>query len=156
MKESLLEREGIEIIDSPSLRSLFKTGVDWSLTTVFWGFLLYLFLPLFNLILYYLLGYTFYEKVILQAGYKHFFALLGSIGLATLVVITVITLWGVYNYRVFGRRNRRKFAPKVDADKLANFFGLSKEDMFNFQKKKFLEVRVENPHKIGSYIVSPL
>ena len=156
MKESLLEREEIEIIDNPSLRSLFKTGIDWSLTIVFWGLLIYLFLPLLSLILYYLLGYTFYEKVILQAGYKHFFALLGSIGFATLVVITVITLWGVYNYRVFGRRNRRKFAPKVDAAALASFFGLPKEDTYIFQEMKFLEVHVEGPHKIGSYIVSPL
>ncbi len=151
MKKNLLEKEEIVIVDNPSLRSLLRAGFDWSFTTIFWAFLVYLFFPFFNIFLYLFFGYSFYEEVISQAGYREFLKLLGRIGGATVIVIAVIILWGVYNYYFFGKRNRRAFAPRTDLEKMAEFFHLSKTDAQSFQEGKFIEVSVEGPHSIKSY-----
>jgi len=152
MAKNLLEKEEIVIVDNPSLRSLFRTGFDWSITTVFWAFLIYLFSPLFNIFLYLFFGYSFYQEVISQAGYKEFLGLLFRIGGTTLIVIAVIILWGVYNYHVFGKRNRRTFAPQTDPDMIAKFFQLSKAEVHHFQKSKLSKISIEGPHSIKSYV----
>ncbi len=151
MEKNLFEKEEIVIIDNPSLRSLLRAGFDWSVTTIFWAFLIYLFSPLFNILLYLILGYSFYEEIISKAGYKEFIALLGRIGGVTAIVVAVIILWGIYNYHFFGKKNRRIHAPSTDPAKMAAFFGLSKEDIHTLQEKKFLEIWVKGPHTIDRY-----
>ncbi len=136
----------IELIDNPSLKTRLQTMTEWTFTSFFWITWVYLLFPLLNLLLWFLVGYTLYEKLI--SGYDEFILLLKHIGLITLVIFIGLRLWGYYNYRVFGRRNRRRQASQADPNHIAEHFGITIDELEALQKAEIIKVSIRGPHDI--------
>jgi len=116
----------IEIIDNPKLKSFLRTVTEAGFTTLMWGGWIYLFLPLLNIILWYFGIRLFYLEVVQTAGYKEFFVLLGRVGWSILIIFAILRLWGFYNLRRFGKRNRRTQHPADQENaKMAAYFHLT-------------------------------
>lgn len=127
----------IKIIDKPKLKSLLRNVTELSFTGIMWGLWLYLFLPLLNLVLWLLGIRYFYIEVIEKAGYKELINLLGRLGWIILVVFLILRLWGYYNYRRFGKRDKRKSLPSNNADKeMAEYFQIPLDLVLDLQLSK--------------------
>ena len=101
-----------------------------------WALWLYLFLPLFNIILWLLGIHLFYEEVIEKAGYLQLLSLFTKMGWSILVVFAVLRLWGYYNYLRFGKKDRRKFVSSTTVEQLSGHFNLPPEQIIELQSKK--------------------
>ena len=101
-----------------------------------WALWLYLFLPLLNIILWLLGIHFFYVEVLEKAGYLQLLNLFYKMGWSILVVFAVLRLWGYYNYRRFGKKDRRKFVSATTAEQLSGLFNLPPEQIVELQSKK--------------------
>jgi biofilm PGA synthesis protein PgaD len=126
----------IEIIDKPKLKSFLRKITEMSFTSLMWGFWLYLFLPLLNLVLWLMGIRYFYIEVIELTGYKGLINLLFKIGWVILSVFLILRLWGYYNYWRFGKRERRKSLPSGTFEKLAEYFQVPLEQIQDIQSRK--------------------
>lgn len=126
----------IKIIDKPKLKSLLRNVTELSFTGIMWGLWLYLFLPLLNLVLWLLGIRYFYIEVIENAGYKELINLLSRLGWIILVVFLIMRLWGYYNYRRFGKRDKRKSLPSNVDKEMAEYFQIPLEQVLDLQLSK--------------------
>jgi len=126
----------IEIIDKPKLKSFLRKITEMSFTSLMWGFWLYLFLPLLNLVLWLMGIRYFYIEVIELTGYNGLINLLFKIGWVILSVFLILRLWGYYNYWRFGKRERRKSLPSGTFEKLAEYFQVPLEQIQDIQSRK--------------------
>ncbi len=136
----------IELIDNPGLKTRIQTMTEWTFTSFFWITWVYLLFPLLNLLLWFLVGYTIYEKLI--SGYADFILLLKHIGMITLMIFIGLRLWGYYNYRVFGKRNRRRHVPQADPNHMAEYFGITIGELEALQKAEVIKVSIRGSHDI--------
>jgi poly-beta-1,6-N-acetyl-D-glucosamine biosynthesis protein PgaD len=146
----------IEITDRPKLRSFFRNITEMSFTSVAWGFWVYLFLPLVNIVLWLLGARIFYLEVIDTAGYKEFLDLWGRLGWSILGVFLVLRIWGYYNYWRFGRRDRRKGISFNTHEKLAEYFQVPLEQIPDLQSNKEIVWPIQHDPKqdIADWMVS--
>ena len=63
-------------------------------------------------------------------------AMLVKVGWLVLLVFIILRGWGIYNYYLFGRRNRRKNYPVTSASEIGRHFGLTEEEVRSLQQKK--------------------
>ena len=126
----------IEIINNAKLKSFLRNVSEWSFTTLVWALWLYLFLPLLNIILWLLGIHVFYVEVIEEAGYLQLLNLFYKMGWSILIVFAVLRFWGYYNYRRFGKKDRRKFVSSTTAKQLSGLFNLPPEQIVELQSKK--------------------
>ena len=126
----------IKIIHNAKLKSFPRNVSEWSFTMLVWALWLYLFLPLFNIILWLLGIHLFYEEVIEKAGYLQLLSLFTKMGWSILVVFAVLRLWGYYNYLRFGKKDRRKFVSSTTVEQLSGHFNLPPEQIIELQSKK--------------------
>lgn len=61
-------------------------------------------------------------------------------GIILLITIVVMLLWKQYNYKKFGKLNRRRFKESVKNDEIAELFGLEIYEVEELQDKKFIEL----------------
>ena len=125
MTEKNKRKDLIEIIDNPSLRSVLRNIGELTFTSVMWALWVYLFFPIINIILWALGITSFYKKVIVQSEYLEFMYLLRNCGLTVFGIFLLLCFWSVYNYRRFGKRNRRSDSPITDPGEMAEFFDVS-------------------------------
>jgi biofilm PGA synthesis protein PgaD len=128
----------IEIIDKPNLKNFLRNITELSFTSLMWGFWLYLFLPLLNILIWLLGIRYFYVEVIKLAGYKELLNLLVKTGWVILAVFLVLRLWGYYNYRRFAKRERRKNLPPDEREKMVVYFQIPLEKIQDIQSSKEL------------------
>jgi poly-beta-1,6-N-acetyl-D-glucosamine biosynthesis protein PgaD len=126
----------IKIIHNAKLKSFPRNVSEWSFTMLIWALWLYLFLPLFNIILWLLGIHLFYEEVIEKAGYLQLLSLFTKMGWSILVVFAVLRLWGYYNYLRFRKKDRRKFVSSTTVEQLSVHFNLPPEQIIELQSKK--------------------
>jgi poly-beta-1,6-N-acetyl-D-glucosamine biosynthesis protein PgaD len=126
----------IKIVDRPKLKSFVRDTTEWSITTLVWGFWIYLLLPVLNFVLWLLGIRYFYVEVFQKAEYMQLLDLLGKMGWTILVVFLVLRLWGYYNYVKFGKKNRRKSVSSTTAEQLSEFFHIPPEQIPQLQLKK--------------------
>jgi len=126
----------IKIIDKPKLKSFLRDVTEMSFTSIMWGLWLYLFLPLLNFVLWLLGIRYFYIEVIEKAGYKELINLLGKVGWLILVVFLILRLWGYYNYRRFGKRDKRKSLPSNADKEMAEYFQIPLDLVLDLQLSK--------------------
>ena len=129
-------KDPIEIIDNPSLRSVLRGIGEWTFTTFMWVLWVYLFFPIIHIILWTLGIAYFYEKVIAHSDYLQLLDLVQNCGLTVLGIFLLLWLWGVYNYRRFGKRNRRFDSTKVAPGEMAEFFDVSVDRVLELQQQK--------------------
>ena len=128
----------IEIIDKPNLKNLLRNITELSFTSIMWAVWLYLFLPLLNILIWFLGIRYFYVEVIKLAGYRELLNLLFKAGWVILAVFLILRLWGYYNYRRFGRRERRKSLPPDGREKMVAYFQVPLEKIEDIQSSKEL------------------
>lgn len=126
----------IEIRDNPKLKSFLRNVGEWSFTTLMWALWLYLFLPLLNVILWFLGVRFFYVEVFEKAGYLQLLNLLNKIGWGILAVFAILRFWGYYNYLRFGRKDRRKSTSSTTVGQLSESFNLPPEKILELQSQK--------------------
>lgn len=126
----------IEIRDNPKLKSFLRNVGEWSFTTLMWALWLYLFLPLLNVILWFLGIRFFYVEVFEKAGYVQLLNLLNKIGWGILAVFAILRFWGYYNYLRFGRKDRRKSTSSTTVGQLSESFNLPPEKILELQSQK--------------------
>jgi poly-beta-1,6-N-acetyl-D-glucosamine biosynthesis protein PgaD len=129
-------KDPIEIIDNPSLRSVLRRFGEWIFTTVMWVLWAYLFFPIINIILWALGIASFYEKVVEPYDYFQLLDLVQNCGLMVLGIFLLLWFWGVYNYRRFGRRNRRFDSTMADPGEMAEFFDVSVDRVLELRQQK--------------------
>ena len=126
----------IKIRDNPKLRSYFRNLTEMTFTSFVWGIWLYLLLPVVNILMW-ILGFKVIKiSVIDQVGYNDFFDLMNKMGWIVLIVFLILRLWGYYNYRRFGKRSRRKEAPPVTVEQLAEHYRISVHKIKSMQSQK--------------------
>lgn len=126
----------IEIRDNPELRSFLRNIAEAGFTGIMWGLWIYLILPVINIVLW-ILGIRFFHiSIIEQAGYREFLNLAGKMGGTVLTVFVVMLLWGYYNYRRFGRHERRKGKVAAGAGQVSAFYKMTAETAKELQLKK--------------------
>jgi biofilm PGA synthesis protein PgaD len=122
--------------DNPSLRSFLRRTTEWSITSILWIIWIYLFLPLMSLILW-LVGLPYIYRTLFQEEVvQQFFELLGRIGWVVLIIFVVLRGWGLYNYYMFGRRNRRKQHTVVTIDDISRHFNMTPDEVRALQGRK--------------------
>jgi biofilm PGA synthesis protein PgaD len=129
-------KDPIEIIDNPSLRSVLRRIGEWTFTTVMWVLWVYLFFPIIHIILWTLGIAYFYEKVIAQSDYLQLLDLIQNCGLTIFGIFLLLWFWGVYNYRRFGKRNRRSDSTMAAPGEMAEFFDVSVDRVFELRQQK--------------------
>lgn len=113
----------------------FLKGVIFT-STVMWVFYAYLFLPVLNIILWGLGIRYFYVEIFEKVGYMELLDLFNKMGWTILIVFGTLRMWGYYNYRRFGKRNRRKAMPYNNIEQLSRHFQVSREKIIELQSKK--------------------
>lgn len=126
----------IIIIDRPGLKSFLRRTTELGFTTLIWGFWLYFLLPLLNIVLWLLGMRCFYVEVIEKAGHMHLLNLLTRIGVWTVAVFGILRLWGYYNYRRFGKKDRRRSVSSPTHQQLSELFQVPVEQIVELQSKK--------------------
>ena len=122
--------------DNASLRSFMRNATELSFTTLMWALWIYLFMPLLSLVLWvvglpYIYKTLFSEEVLFQLV-----VLLERMAWVVLIIFLLLRGWGVYNYYVFGRRNRRRQSDEVTLAELGLHFGITAEDVRLLQHSK--------------------
>ncbi|MBI4683458.1 MAG: poly-beta-1,6-N-acetyl-D-glucosamine biosynthesis protein PgaD [Nitrospirae bacterium] len=126
----------IEIRDNPKLRSLFRNITEFTFTGFVWGLWAYLLLPLVNIVMW-IIGLRFIEiSIIEQLGYKELIGLVSKMGWIVIAVFLILRLWGIYNYKKFGKRSRRMSSPPVTIEQLAEHFQIPVEQAKYMQLQK--------------------
>ena len=126
----------IEIRDNPKFRSFLRNITETSFTGIMWGVWLYLLFPLVNIVLWLLGIKNFHLRIIEEVGYKELIALIEKIGLTVVTVFLVLRLWGYYNYRRFGMKNRRSSSPAAHDYQMARHFNMPFDDIKKLQSEK--------------------
>lgn len=138
---------------SEESRSPLRKGTENVFTVVCWILYLYLILPLFTMILWYLGVRTFYDRFIGERGYSDLLFLIREGGVIVLCVMIVLLGWSQYNYIWFKRRGeRRGTRPIQDSDRqFSELLGCMPEDMPEVRKARRLEIQaVEAGYRILS------
>ena len=126
----------LPIEDKPNLRSFLRTTTEWSFTTAMWAIWIYLFLPLVSLALWVLGVPYLYQTLFREEVLQQLSTLMQRMGWTVLVIFVCLRGWGLYNYYVFGRRNRRKQSDPVTPEALARHFNLTPEAVRALQARK--------------------
>lgn len=126
----------IEIIDNPSLKGFLRNIGEWTVTVFMWGLWVYFFLPILNIVLWFMGVRYFYSEVIAPRAYSELLSLLGHVGWIVVVVFLVLRLWGYYNYRRFGKLNRRKFPAPTTAEDISRFCSIPVDHILMYQNQK--------------------
>ena len=124
------------IEDDPNLRSVLRNTVEWSVTSLMWTVWIYLLLPLFGLVLWIVGLPHIFRTLFAEEVIHHLLSLLRDLGWAALVIFLIIRGWGLYNYYVFGKYNRRRRHPVVSEKELSRHFGLAPEQVRSLQQRK--------------------
>jgi poly-beta-1,6-N-acetyl-D-glucosamine biosynthesis protein PgaD len=101
-----------------------------------WGLWIYMILPVINIVLWIFGIRYFHISIIEKAGYRELLHLVGNMGWSVLAVFLIMRLWGFYNYRKFGRKDRRTGKVPYDSGKVAELYDISAETIRDLQSKK--------------------
>ena len=124
------------IEDRSDLRSFLRNTTEWSFTIVMWALWIYFFLPMLSLALW-IVGIPYIFKTLFQEEVlTELISLLSRMGLVVVVIFVIIRGWGIYNYHVFGKRNRRKQHPQVTPEQIGRHFGLNPDQVLDLQQQR--------------------
>lgn len=136
------------IIDKPESLQPHHKVTSFSLTFIFWIFILYLWQPLISLIAWFF-GYKFfYEHMVELGGYQGFIDSLALDFQVIAIFCIVLVLWAKSNQWRFRGKNRRTAVKPVPQSEIAEYFKV-KEDLFRqLQKKKNVTLVISDDMQI--------
>ncbi len=122
--------------DNASLRSIMRNATELSFTTLMWALWIYLFMPMLSLVLWGV-GLPFiYKRLFTEEVLFQIVVLLKRMGWVVLIIFLLLRGWGLYNYYVFGKRNRRRKSDKVTLEELGLHFRITSDDVRLLQQSK--------------------
>ncbi len=116
-----------------------KKVVEWILTICGWALLLsYIIYLVYGSMAikydWYLPEFTIYTREMVLEIQKYFYILF----IAALIIAVLLIVWKNYNYRRFGRLNRRKFRPPVENSELAEMFEMDEAMIEKMQNDRYI------------------
>lgn len=128
--------ENVKVENHRHLRSRARVVVEGGFTSMMWALWVYLFLPLFSVIMWGFGIHTFYRHVFRGTAIRELYELLTQLGFTILLIFCALRGWEVYNRYVFGRRNRRKQTIPVTSAEVGGHFGLPAGSVDALQNQK--------------------
>lgn len=107
------------IIERPDLQSWQQRFVSRTLTLVFWGVWVYLWLPVITLVGWLAGLQRFHFHMIVLEGYQGFLGLLAIYAVIILAMAGTLIGWAKYNHLRFRGVERRRARPSVSVEALA-------------------------------------
>lgn len=101
-----------------------------------WAVWVYLFLPLFSVVMWGLGLRTFYTHVFRDAAIPELCALLTKLVITIAIIFLSLRGWELYNLYFFGRRNRRKQTEVLTMDNVGQRYGLTISEISELQEQK--------------------
>ncbi len=142
------------IISRPDLKSralLFGEGI---LTVLFWGFWVYLWLPLISVIAW-LLGFRIlYIHMVELGGFDGFLQQLDTFSIGIGLLSGSLALWSLYNLKRYGSYNRRNKVEWTDMEKLAADFSLTTREVSEIQQAKIVSFHFDEQDVISGFEVT--
>ncbi len=143
-----------KIIDRPEKKSPLRKITELTITAFFWSIWIYLILPLINLLMWILGVKVFYHEVIVIAGYKQLIQLLRNSGILVILIFCALRMWGYYNYRRFGLKNRRLASRAVSDEEIVRYFGIEPEEIKRLKESKAVTFIMQENGNIKPVILS--
>jgi biofilm PGA synthesis protein PgaD len=128
----IIERSDLQ---SPQQRTLFGM-----LTIMFWGFWLYLWLPLLALVAWAVGLEQAYKYMVVLGGYEEVLRLLGVYFLVILLLGGTLTGWATYNIMRYGKRGRRGAAAAPSLEKIALYYKQDHLQVSDWRKAQRMSV----------------
>jgi biofilm PGA synthesis protein PgaD len=122
--------------DNASLRTIVRSVTELSFTTLMWALWIYLFMPLLSLVLWLVGLPILYQTLFTEKVLYELLALLERMGWVVLIIFLLLRGWGLYNYHVFGKRNRRTQSAEVTLEELGLHFRITPDDVRILQQSK--------------------
>jgi len=124
------------IINRPDLKTLLLLIGEQILTVLFWGFWIYLWLPLISLIAW-LLGFSvFYFHMVKLGGFQGLLQQLNVFTSGVGLLSGSLVLWSFYNMKRYGRHNRRVHILSTDLEALSRTYDMNRSDLERIQRAK--------------------
>ena len=143
------------IIRRPDLQPKTERLV-WSVVTLIaWGFWFYLWLPAVSLVAWFFGVHLFIEHMLVDEA-QNYIPSLGTYGVIVLSFAGVMLSWSLYNWGRFGRRNRRKLAPRVETAEIAEFFQVKMDELLGAQKHRILVINLSPEGHIEKFTPRPV
>jgi biofilm PGA synthesis protein PgaD len=143
------------IIHRPDLQPKAQHLVWSVITLIAWGFWFYLWLPAVSLVAW-LFGVHLFIEHMLEGETQRYISSLGTYGIIVLTFAAVMMSWSVYNWGRFGRRNRRKLAPRVEPAEIAEFFQVKMDELIGVQKHRIVVVHLSPEGHIEKFTPRPV
>jgi poly-beta-1,6-N-acetyl-D-glucosamine biosynthesis protein PgaD len=136
------------IIERPEFLDKTTKLRDKVLTLLFWGFLIYIFRPLFALLLWFLFEIHVFSKDVfnMQVYEEVSKFLIKNVFTITAFAIIFIS-WALYNKLTYGNLHRRKPIPKVNDEEIAEYFKVNINNLKKWKNEKFINFDIEENEK---------
>ena len=132
-----------KIINEPNQMHPAKSACEGTVKVVF-SMILTIFVVLLTLALWGFSGVYLYEHLFspgyLQKTAEMFLFLL----LIAFLAFKMMFLWQQYNFRVFGKKERRAFPPPVPEEQLEGMYSVAREDIALLRKAKMVWMELDN------------
>ncbi len=131
------------IIERTELQSA-RQKYGWgTITLLFWGIYVYLWLPLISLVLWSMGGTFLYEHMVVLGGYKGLVQLLGYYSLIIILMGIVFLSWAQINYWRFRDVERRRAQPPVSRVQQAEKYGIDAGALADWQYQTQLTIHLD-------------
>ena len=138
------------IINRPDLKTktlLFGEGL---LTVLFWGFWIYLWLPVISLIAWLFGFHILYVHMVELGGFDGLIHQLDTFSIGIALLSGSLAFWSFYNLKRYGKYNRRNKVLWTNTDQMAREFSISSEDFNDIQQSKTVRFYFSDIHEISA------
>jgi biofilm PGA synthesis protein PgaD len=147
--DPLLDYPDSLIINRPELKSRTLIFGEEIVTLIFWGFWIYLWLPIVSLIAW-LLGFRLlYVHMVELGGFDGFLEQLDTFTLGIALVSGTLACWSFYNLKRYGKYKRRNNILATDLEKLAEEFSVTPQKFQQIQQAKRITFSFDEQHEIS-------
>lgn len=141
------------IIDTPKFQSLRLKYSSALLTMLFWIIWFYLWVPLITLFGWWFQIDVFQHQMVTLGGYQSFLDELPTLVISISILVSLLAIWGAYNYIRFKGTERRKALRPVELHDLLDTFSISEDELVAIQAGKIIEIDFEQKGSIHSRII---
>ncbi|AZV47433.1 poly-beta-1,6-N-acetyl-D-glucosamine biosynthesis protein PgaD [Nautilia sp. PV-1] len=132
------------IIENPEFLNKTAKARDKIITFLFWAFLIYIFRPLFALILWLLFEiHVFSEDVFNMDVYEEIVKFLIKNSFTIFAFGVIFISWALYNKITYGNLHRRKPIPEVTDEEIAEYFKINIADLKKWKNSRYIKFDIE-------------
>jgi biofilm PGA synthesis protein PgaD len=128
------------LIERPDLQSARQRTLYGALTLAFWGFWIYLWLPVLALLAWALGVQQAYKYMVVLGGYLEVIRVVGLYSLVVFLLGGGLVLWANYNIFRFSGAEQRISALVVSPEEIGRHFGQDPESVARWQTEKLLTI----------------